>query len=104
MQGDRGPRGTGVQGFYACAVSARDGEVERGMGGKGEGVMDKKTLLDAMDRIEALLAEADKKAEYLCGVLVQTNLVKEIGSSRDIQHEINNARAIASAVKVLADV
>jgi len=35
VQGDRGPRGTGVQGFYACAVSARDGEVERSMGGEG---------------------------------------------------------------------
>jgi hypothetical protein len=67
--------------------------------------MDKQTLLNAMDRIEALLAEADKKTEHLCGIIRENKLSGiAVQEAIDVQHEINNARAIASAVKVLADV
>ena len=58
--------------------------------------MDSISLSRAMERIEALLEEAEKK-------LTQTNLDTLLEEVRSIQHEINNARQIAASVKVLID-
>jgi hypothetical protein len=58
--------------------------------------MDSMSLSRAMERIETLLEEAEKK-------LTQTNLDTLFGEILSIQHEINNARQIAASVKVLID-
>jgi len=63
--------------------------------------MDKKTVIHAMTRIEALLFEANRKAEYLHGFLA--SIGQHISATGDIQHSINNARSIAAATKLLLE-
>jgi len=57
----------------------------------------------AMDRIEALLKEAEGKAFMVGAAIDGTNLTATQVDIGDIQHAVNNARQIAGAVKVLMD-
>ena len=54
----------------------------------------------AMGRIEVLLKDAEEKAFMAAASVSGDSTLSDLG---DVQHAINNARQIASSVKVLLD-